>query len=319
MSFATPVVLAALILLPLMLAWYLLHERGRRRAAEAFAAPHMTASVAPTRPRWRRHVPMVAFALAVAVLILAAAKPQRVVAVPNPQSSIMLLTDVSGSMLAKDVAPDRITAARTAALKFVAGVPKEVSIGVMAFNQTPRVLQSPTRDRAAVRSALANQTPGGSTATGDAIATATKILAAQPAVNGKRPPSSIVLLSDGVSVRGSDPLVAAKAAKTKKIAIYTVALGTAGGTITVKRPGGGTSVHKVPPDPTTLGKVAQASGGQAFATADPAKLKTVYKKLGSQLGRKTQKQELTAGFAGGGLVLLLLGSVLSLAWFGRLI
>lgn len=319
MSFATPVVLVALVLLPLLVVWYLLHERNRRRAAQAFAAPHMTASVAPTRPRWRRHVPMVAFGLAVAVLILAAAKPQRTVAVPNPQSSIMLLTDVSGSMLSKDVAPDRLTAARNAALKFVAGVPKEVSIGVMAFNETPKVLQSPTRDRAAVRAALGQLRASGSTATGDAIRTATSILTAQPAVGGKRPPASIVLLSDGASVRGTDPVTGAKAAKAKRIGIYTVALGTANGTITVQGPNGKSSVKKVPPDPATLKKVAAASGGQAFATADPAKLRTVYEKLGAQLGRKTEVRQLTAGFAGGALILLLLGSVLSLAWFGRLI
>jgi Ca-activated chloride channel homolog len=319
MSFAAAPVLLGLLVVPLLAAVYLRNQRGRRRAAEAFAAPRMTPSVAPTRPGWRRHAPLLALALALVVLIVAAARPQRTEAVPVEQASIMLMTDVSGSMNATDVAPTRLAAALAAAERFLASVPRQVNVGVMEFNQLPSVLQSPTRDRTAARAALERMKVHGTTATGDAIAAATQILTRAPAGGGRRPPAAIVLLSDGKSTRGSDPVAAARAAGRAHIRVYTVALGTASGTIRVARPGGGFEVRPVPPDPQSLAQVAQASGGQAFTAADAARLKQVYERLGSQLGRKDVKRELTAGFAGGGLALLLLGSALSLRWFGRVI
>jgi Ca-activated chloride channel homolog len=321
MTFGAPLVLIGLAVLPALVVWYVRLQRDRRRAAAAFAAPAFTPSVAPSRPRWRRHAPVLVMAIAVAALVVAAAKPQRTVAVPVEQAQIMLLNDVSGSMLATDVAPNRLTAARAAAQKFIDSVPKQVRVGVMAFNQTPSVLQSPTTDRAALTDALRRLRSSGGTATGEAIQTATRVLRQAQSVNGKKPPSAIVLLSDGASTRGVDPLAAAQAAGKLKIPVYTVALGTANGTITVPRPGGqgGTEVHRVPPDEASLRRIAEASGGKASAAGDAQALSTVYERLGSQLGRKKVPREITAGFAGAGLALLALGSALSLRWFGRLI
>jgi Ca-activated chloride channel family protein len=260
-------------------------------------------------------------ALALISLILAAAKPQRTVAVPVEQAQIMLLTDVSGSMLAKDVAPNRLEAARAAAKKFVDDVPKQVRVGIMAFNQTPEVLQSPTTDSGDLAAALKRLSSSGGTATGEAIHTAVRVLGQTPTANGKRPPSAIVLLSDGASTRGRDPLAAAREAARLKIPIYTVALGTQSGTITVPRTGGqgGTQVRPVPPDEASLRAIAQASGGKASSATSSSDLSEVYQRLGSQLGRKKEPRQITAGFAGAGLALLALGSVLSLRWFGRLI
>jgi Ca-activated chloride channel family protein len=321
MSFGAPLVLIGLAILPVLVVWYVRLQRDRRRAAAAFAAPAFTPSVAPRRPRWRRHAPVLVMAIAVAALVVAAAKPQRTVAVPVEQAQIMLLNDVSGSMLATDVAPNRLRAARGAAQTFIDSVPKKVRVGVMAFNQTPSVLQSPTTDRAALTDALRRLRSSGGTATGEAIQTAVRVLRQAPSVNGKKPPSAIVLLSDGASTRGVDPVAAATAAGKLKIPVYTVALGTANGTITVPRPGGqsGTEVRRVPPDEQSLRRVAQASGGRAFAAGDAKSLSTVYERLGSQLGHKKVPREITAGFAGAGLALLALGSALSLRWFGRLI
>jgi Ca-activated chloride channel homolog len=320
-SFAAPLVLICLAAIPVLVALYGVHLRDRRRAAAAFAAPALTASVAPHRPRWRSHVPMLAFLLALAILILAAARPQKTIAVPVERASIMLVTDVSGSMQATDVRPTRLAAARAAAKRFVAKVPKSVNVGVMALSSKPRVLASPTRDRVAIGAALDQLAPRGGTGTGEAIQAATRILNRAPGVNGKRPPAAIVLISDGSSTGDIDPVAAAQAARKLRIPIYTVALGTAQGTITVPRPGGagGTETRRVPPDPQSLSEIAKASGGKAYTAADADKLKDVYERLGSLLGTKKEKREITAGFAGGGLALLLLGAAMSLRWFGRLI
>jgi len=320
-SFAAPFVLIALAAIPVLIVLYGGVQRDRRRAAAIFAQPKLTASVTPRRPGWRRHVPMLIVLLAIAALVVAAAKPQRSVAVPVERASIMLITDVSGSMQATDVKPTRLEAARAAARRFVSEVPKGVNVGVMALSSKPTVLASPTTDRDAINSALGQLTPRGGTGTGEAIQAATRILSRTPRVNGKRPPAAIVLISDGAATGKVDPVAAAQAARKLRIPIYTVALGTAQGTITVPRPGGagGTETRRVPPDPQGMSEVAKAAGGQSYSAGDTAKLKEVYERLGSLLGTKKEKREITAGFAGGGLVLLLLGAAMSLRWFGRLI
>jgi Ca-activated chloride channel family protein len=261
-------------------------------------------------------------AIALAALIVAAARPQRTVAVPVERASIMLATDVSGSMTATDVKPNRLAAAKRAGFQFLASVPKQVNVGVMAFNQVPQVLQSPTRDREAVSAAINRMSVHGGTATGEAINTATTVLNRAPAPGQKRPPAAIVLLSDGASTSGRDPVAAAQAAGKMKIPIYTVALGTPQGTIQVHRPqrlGGGVTTQRVPPDPRSLEQIARASGGQAFTADTASGLKAVYQRLGSQLGKKKEKRQVTSAVAGGGLLLLVGGAALSLGFFGRIV
>jgi Ca-activated chloride channel homolog len=318
-SFASPLALLALAALPVLALAYLGQQRGRRAAAAAFASPALQASVAPRRPGFRRHLPMFVFLLAIAALIFAAAKPQRTVAVPIERASIMLANDVSGSMTATDVKPTRLAAAQRAAKSFLAKVPKRVNVGLLAFNDSARVLQSPTTDRDAVNTAIDNMTVSGGTATGNAIATATSVLSKSPGAGKKRPPAAIVLLSDGASTRGQDPVAAAQAARKLHIPVYTVVIGTNEGTITVKKPDGTTQTVRVPPDPQSLAQIARASGAASFNAPTAAGLKQVYEKLGSQLGHKKQKHQVTTAFAGGGLALLLAGAAMSLAWFGRLI
>jgi Ca-activated chloride channel family protein len=320
-SFANPYVLLALLALPLLALAYAGEQRRRRVAAQAFAVEKLQPSVAPRRPRWRRHMPVLAFALAIAVLVGAAAKPQRTIATPIERASIMLATDVSGSMTATDVAPNRLVAAKQAARKFLDKVPARVNVGVLAFNQVPTVLASPSTDRETARNAIARMKSSGGTAAGDAIATATTSLRTANAATAKskrRAPAAIVLLSDGASTSGRDPVAAAKAAGNASIRVYTVALGTQNGTITAPGRNGTPVTKHVPPDPAALGRIANASGGKTFTAETADGLSEVYKQLGSQLGHKTEKREITAAFAGGGLALLLLGGVMSLGWFGRL-
>ena len=204
MSFASPAILVALLALPVLAVLYVGEQRRRRSAAAAFAAPALQPSVAPRRPRWRRHAPMAAVALALALLVVAAAKPQRTVAVPVERASVMLATDVSGSMTATDIQPSRLVAAKRAARRFVDEVPDRLNVGLVAFNSTPRVLQSPTRDREVVKAAIDSMEPSGGTATGEAIATATSALRRTAAPGERRPPAAILLLSDGKSTSGRD-------------------------------------------------------------------------------------------------------------------
>jgi Ca-activated chloride channel family protein len=317
-SFSSPLVLIALLAIPALIAWYVGHQRRRTQAAEAFVAPALTRSVAPKRPGWRRHVPMIAFALALAVLIVAAARPQRTKAVPINSAAIMLANDVSNSMQATDVSPTRLAAAKQAALKFVAGVPSQVLVGQMQFARRPVVLQSPTTDHAQTQAAIAGLNPGGGgTAIGETLTTALHSLTALKSTAGKRLPSAIVLLSDGTSNVGQNPVIAARQAKADHIPIYTIAIGTANGTIPVKR-GNRAVTTPVPVSPQQLAQIASTSGGHAYTAANSADARAVYSHLAKQLGHKKVKDELTYGFAGGALALLLVGGGLSLFWFGRL-
>src|SRR3954468_9653908 len=306
MTFQSPWLLLGLLLLPAFAVAYGLGERRRKRAAAAFAAPGVAASVVPRQPGWRRHLPLALAGLATAALIGAPARPQVTMGGPAEQATIVLAMDHSGSMMATDVSPSRLVAARNAAEAFLSKVPAKVRVGGVVFNNRAEAVASPTTDREAVKDAINHaMTPSGGTATGDALATSLEMLKATKA------PGAIVLLSDGKATHGPDPLPLADEAKKLKIPIYTVALGTASGTL----PNG----DAVPPDTATLKEIASRSGGEAFSADQAAQLSAVYKKLGSEIATKLEKREVTSEFAGGAAVMLLVGGGLSLRWFRRLL
>jgi len=308
MSFQQPLLLLALLAVPAAVAFYLAAERRRRRREHAFAAPATAASVVPRRPGWRRHMPLGLAWLAIAAMIGALARPQVSVAVPAEQATIVLTMDHSGSMAATDVAPSRLTAALDAGEAFLDKVPGKVRVGGVVFDNVAEAVQSPTTDRAALDEALkAAMKPSGGTATGDALAASLQMIKTA----GKKAPGAIVLLSDGKETHGRDPLPVADEAKRLGIPIYTVALGTPSGTL----PNG----DAVPPDTATLEQIASRSGGQAFTASDTDALSAVYKKLGSEVAVKKEPREVTAGFAGGAAILLLIGGGLSLRGFWRLL
>jgi Ca-activated chloride channel family protein len=319
MSFASPLLLLALLAIPLLVRWYVRRQRRRAQAASAFVAPHLTESVAPRRPRWRRHVPMLAFVVALAVLIVAAARPQRSVAKPTTDGAVMLADDISSSMQDTDVAPSRLRAAQRAAKHFLSEVPSAVQVGLLEFDWTPTVLQSPTSDHGLTKAALARvpRTSGG-TAVGEAILTSASELRSVPRLGGKFPPGAIVLISDGASNVGVSPLTVARRAAAWHIPIYTVSVGTPSGTIQIKR-GSQTVATPVPVNGAELAQIARLSGGRAFTAANAAGVRAAYDRLAARLGKKRVKEEITASFAGLGLALLLLGSALTLRWFGRLV
>jgi Ca-activated chloride channel family protein len=319
MTFITPLVLAALLAIPLLIQWYVRQQRHRTQAAAAFVSPRLTASVAPHKPGWRRHLPMLAVGLALVALILAAARPQTTVAVPVSDASVMLLNDVSASMGSTDVAPSRLSAAERAADQFLAKVPSSVRVGLLEFNTTATLLQSPTADHSLTRQALSQLHAYGHTDIGDAVLTTLRLLDEQRSAGGKRPPSAIILISDGYSTSGPDPVAVARQAAEQHIPIYTVAVGTNVRTMTVHQGSRIVTVAVPPVSPQQLGQIAQAAGGRAYTASDAAGLSAVYAHLATEIGHKTVRREITAGFAGGGLVLLLIGSALSLGWFGRLV
>ena len=221
-------------------------------------------------------------------------------------------------MAATDVAPSRLVAAKRAAIAFLDKVPARVNVGVMAFNSTPSVLLSPSTERGDARAAVMSMKAGGGTASGSAIAAALTVLRPRGAVGAlAKRPAAMVLLSDGSSTSGADPVAAARLAARANVPVYTVALGTAEGTITVPKRSGGTVTKRVPPDPASLAQIARASGGKSFTAQTATGLGEVYKRLGSQLGHRREKRQITQAFAGGAALLLMLGGALSLGWFGR--
>jgi len=304
-SFASPLLLLGLGLVPLAAALYVRAERAGRRRRDALVDPALLPAVAPRRAGWRRHLPPAVQAAALAALIVALARPQTTVAVPVEQASVIVTTDRSGSMLARDVAPSRLVAARRAATSFLDAVPDDIRVGAVVFNQRASVLQGPTRDHDAVKSALAGVQAAGSTATGDGLAAALELIRGTRAPGAaERPPAAVVLLSDGRSVRGADVLEVAEQARREKVPVSTVALGTAGGTIESRTASGRVVRSPVPPDPATLRQVAERTGGRAFAIDDAAALEQVFERLGSELATEERDREVTGLFAGGGLLLL---------------
>jgi len=316
MSFGQPLMLIALLLVPLALAGQLASRRRARRYAVRFPAAATLALAAGRTPAWRRTLPIALLLASIAALAVALAKPQNTVAVPVERASIMLVTDHSRSMMAEDVDPTRLAAAKRAAQTFLDQLPRGVRVGVTTYSDVPDGTQAPTRDHALVRRMVDAQIADGGTATGDALQVALDTLEREPrGADGRRPPSAMVLLSDGTTTTGRDPVAVAQAARELRIPIYTVALGTRDAT--VPNPGFGPPLLSVPPDPETLRKIAEASGGRAYSAQDDQQLSSIYKTLGSQLGTRDVKREVTAAFAVGGLVLLLGAAAASTRWAAR--
>ena len=344
MTFERPFLLLTLLLVPLAVALYVLAERRRMRYAIRFTNVDVLAGVVRGRI-WRQYVPPVLFLLALAALCVGMARPQRTALVAKDRATVILVVDVSRSMEAKDVKPSRIGAATAAVRTFLDKVPDRLQVGLIAFAGDPAVAAPPTTDHSLVREALNTlewYPSFGGTAIGDALAEAVRI--GQEAVGGGNgnlasvttaaPTNrthglvSILLLSDGAQTRGQLlPLEGADRAKAAGIPVYTVALGTPNGTLQFgfQRPpqgfpggfGQGRRVP-VPPDPDTLRAIANDTGGQFFAARDAKSLQSAYSKLGSRLGRKPGKTEVTYGFLAAAAGLLIAAGLLSAAWSPRL-
>jgi Ca-activated chloride channel family protein len=314
MTFADPAYLVALLLLPLVVLAQVAARRAARRNAIRFPAVSTLKLAAATVPAWRRHVPAALALAALGALVLALAKPQRTVAVPLERASIMLVTDHSRSMFATDVEPSRLEAAKSAAHTFLGQLPARIRVGIVAFSDAPDAVNVPSQNRDGVKSVIDAQAAEGATATGDALKVAIDTLQ-RDRQGGERAPGAIVLLSDGKTTTGRDPLAIAATARRVRIPIFTVSLGTRDAT--VPDPVFGTMLP-ASPDPETLERIAETSDGRAFTAEDAEELSAIYKTLGSKLGTRSEKREVTAAFALGGSILLLGAAAASLRWTGRL-
>lgn len=315
MSFADPLWLLALALIPLAL---LARWRARRRAGQyavRFTAVGTVQDAIDTGPGWRRRLPAAATLLALATLAFAAAalaRPQLNHRVPVGDASLMLVLDHSGSMASTDVQPTRLAAAVKAANTFIDQLPSTVRVGAVSFSTTPDAVQRSVANHAAARSIIDNQVADGGTDTGPALALALSLLDAS---DRHHPPSAIVLLSDGAANLGENPVTVAAQAKQDRIPIYTVALGTPNG---VLQEGTFGPTVAVPPDPQLMDAIARTSGARAFDAQTADQLSSIYKTLGSQLSTVKRKRDVTAEVAAVAAVLLLLAVAASVRTAPRL-
>lgn len=321
MSFQAPLLLALLGLVPLAAAAYVLAQRRRRRFAVRYTNVAVLAAVSAGRS-WARHLPALLGLLALAALLVALARPQHTVAAVRREATVLLLTDTSGSMTATDVKPTRLAAAKAAARTFARRVPSDFRLGLISFGSAAQQLAEPTTDHARVIAAIDSMQVHGGTAMGDGIQLAIDS-ARVPVPDGlggrRRLPAAIVMLSDGASTRGADPVDVVQQIKKYKIPIYTVALGTPDGQLKhVNKQTGAVTYERVPPDPLVLQDIARDTGGEYFAAPNAQRLSAVYRNLSTRLAHVKEKRQVTSAFAGGALVLLLAGAGFGLARSGRL-
>lgn len=338
MSFAWPLALLSLWLVPLAVGAYLWAQRRRPKYAARFTNLDLLANVVDKTPNWRRHVPAVLGLLALTSLLVALARPEFVHKTPKQEATVVLVTDVSGSMTATDIQPTRMDAAKTAAHTLVDKLPKGFRLSLVSFSAGVRTVVAPTTDRDLMNAAIDSLTPVGGTAMGDGIvegiaasklstvdakgqAVPTPTPTATATTTGEKPenpPVIMVLLSDGANTLGqTDPLDAADQAKNEGIPIFTIALGTQDGVAIVTDNQGRQRRVNVPPDEETLKQIAEMTEGKFFSAPSSDDLQSIYNDLGSKIGYDETTSEATVGFAAFGALAVLAAGAISLLWFNR--
>jgi Ca-activated chloride channel homolog len=342
MTFMWPQALVALLAIPVLIAVYVIMQRRRSRYAVRFASVAMVRQAVGKGPGIRRHIPAAFFLLALTGMIVALARPQATISVPRNTGTVMLVIDVSGSMQATDVRPNRMEATKSAAQEFVNRQPRGVKIGVVSFSDFGALVQPPTRDKDDVLAAIDRlrpqrgtniggglqaaldalyegtdtarpeaPRPGGPVAGGQPVATPTPSSAAG---DSRPPPASIVLVSDGESNVGPPPLEVAQEAQRAGVKVYTIGIGTPEG-VNLNIQGRRVFTRL---DEESLKGMAELTGGRYLQAQDEAELRSVYDELAREREFEQEKTEITVGFTAGALALSLVGGILSLLWFNRL-
>lgn len=316
MSFLEPDRLWYLLVIPALLAAYLILQWRRRRYALRFSNLSMLAQVAPRRPSWRRHVAALLVMVTIGLLVTAFARPSEEVRVQRERATIVLAIDVSLSMNSDDVEPTRLEAARMAATRFVEGLPPAFNVSVVAYAGTASILVPPTTDRSLVTRAIRGLELDESTATGEAIFTALdalKQVPPDPENPGEAVPARLVLLADGAQNVGRSIDEGADAALEGGVPIYSIAFGTPYGLVEIEG-----EMHPVPVDEESMRSVAEITGGESYVAETGAELDQVYADIDSSVGYTTEEEEVTGRFVGYALVGALAAAAVSLFFFGRL-
>ena len=338
MSFQWPWALGLLAVVAALAVLYVLAQRRRHRYALRYANVSLVREALGRGPGWRRHVPPVLFLVAVGVMVLAMSRPVAVVTVPSQEGTIILTIDVSGSMLAEDMKPNRIEAAKAAARAFVERQNANLRIGIVSFSTDASIVQSPTTDKNLIIAAINRLRPQRATAIGRAILVSLDAIfegaeddlpsaafqnldpnasprpTLPPLPGGQKAPASIVLLTDGQNNQFPPPLAVVDQAASRGVRIYTIGVGSAQGAI-VRIQG---RQIRTALDEVTLKKIAELTEGEYYNASTETDLRKVYETLTTQLVIRQEKTEITAFFTAAAAILAIIAGGLSLFWFNRL-
>jgi Ca-activated chloride channel family protein len=330
MSLGSPWMLLWLAVVPFLVLAYVGVVRRRSRRAERLASEGLVATTAGRRGlRVRRHVPFALFATALVLVCVGLARPTMSFALPQREGTVILAFDVSNSMRAKDLEPNRMEAAKVAATAFAERQPSTIRIGVVAFGDSAVTVLRPTNVTDEVVAAIRRLTTNGGTSVGQGLFTSLSTIAGKPLqidesdlegegedVNiGFFGSSAIVLLSDGENTSRPDPLLLAEVASSAGVRVHAIGLGTPAGTV-VEVEGFNVATAL---DEKLLTEIAEITDGSYNRAGDAATLTRIYESIDLKLARVEREREVTALFAAAGGLLLAVGSLLSIAWFGRVI
>ncbi len=333
MTLQWPGMLIFLLLVPLFAWIYWRQQRRRQRLLESYSSLGLVQSARGRAVGRRRHFPIILFLSGLAILLFSLARPQATLSLPRIEGNVLLAFDVSGSMAADDFQPTRMEAAKAAAHAFVEKQPATVKVGVVAFSDNGFSVQAPTGDQEAILAAIDRLKPQRSTALAYGILASLNTLASgagvEPVTENVQPDGSlkvpdippevgsssvIILLSDGENTTNPDPLEIAQKASELNVRIFTIGIGSPAGTdLQVE----GYTVHTSLNEEMLL-QIAKISGGAYYNAANAEDLQNVYDSIVPQLVVKPEKIEITAVLAGLGMIVLLVGGLFSLLWFGRL-
>jgi Ca-activated chloride channel homolog len=307
LAFGSPDRLLILLVIPLLIVAYIIATHRKNRRGMRFTNTSMLDVVVPKQSQWRRHLAVALSLLSLITLTAAFARPKTQVDVPRERATVVVVIDASLSMEATDVNPDRLSAAKQAAVAFVDSLPEKYNVAVVSMSGNPNILVPPTLAHNTVENAINTIRLQESTAIGESIITALRALEQapkDPANPEAIAPGAIVMLSDGSNTAGRSPEQAAAEARAAKVPIYTIAYGTENGFVDLdgKR-------EPVPVDHKLMQEIAELSAGKYFSAATPDQLRTVYDNIGSQVGYEKADREVTARFAGYGLAFAVLAAL----------
>ncbi|MCB8983368.1 MAG: VWA domain-containing protein [Ardenticatenaceae bacterium] len=333
MTLIWPRMLVCLLLVPLLVWGYVRLRRQRQTAVEGLGPLGMVQSPSGGSLGWRRHVPPGFFFAGLTFLLFGLSRPELPVSLPHIEGTVILAFDVSNSMLADDLEPSRIEAAKAAARTFVENQPSTIQIGVVAFGNGGLIVQQPTNVQGDVLTAVDRLSPQGGTSLGQGIFTALNAIAGEPIAIDEaaltagelpedRPPididdyssAVIILLTDGENQSAPDPLTVAQLAAEAGVRIYPVGIGSAEGAVLEID---GFNILTQLNEPA-LRQIASLTNGTYYQAADEAALQDIYRNIDLQMTIKGEKMEITSLLAGLGAFLFLLAGTLSMAWFGRI-